>query len=847
MEKFRKKIFLIIICFLIITCKNVSALSIDIINNYKLLSTNENITKYINGYRFAGKDAGYNETVQCGISLYITYCYDDNGTELCHYKKYNNSDALGDSGNYKEGIVYSSKMKNKLSAAEATCDSEPQEDMGWRFASNAGILDTSFSCLDRLYITTCNGNICEFTKISKTSGKLVNKSGTVNRNYLSDGTGIKSTCISNDEDPIKETTTKSTTTTPKDTTTTTKKTTTTTTKAVKKINCSNKPIKNLKGTETFPICYKKIYSDEDIKKMLKDKKIVGCGKNYEYDETATRASGDADCDSETCIKNFTITCSRKNKKSTISLSSTPGMADSTGYGTVSIKASSSDGKINGYYLSELYKTPTETSNWTPISMEEFSIRITPGIKYLWVKDSNGVISDVITVSVVDTMNTNNTVKNLSLKDANNNNVSYSSSNVSFENENTNEYVRLSNKMNNTLADGFNPFVAEYKLEVESPTITVFATLTSNDASFVPGYEPRTVNLSYGVNTILIKIKDKEGKERTYTILVTRKDDRNSDNTLNDIKVSSGNINFNSNVTDYKIEINHNTSSVNVEAKLNSDTSSFVPGYEPGNVNITGDVTVKLIKVKSQTGSTRTYVLTFIKKGTDVIENESTQLSDLIIPGVRIPFESNVANYNITVGYESELIDIYTPLKNKDSIVELKLKRLSDEDYLIIDNLNVNLDVGENFLEINVKDSNNNVSTYRVTIIRKEFGLDIEKDTSLKELKVLGYDISFKPDKKEYRVKIKTEKSLVITAIPNSTRAEVFIRGNDELTGFSTVRVKVVAENGDYDTYSIDIKKDAYNKEIEIASIIAGAVIILLSSSIIIIKKKRKNKKEYYEE
>ena len=76
---------------------------------------------------------------------------------------------------------------------------------------------------------------------------------------------------------------------------------------------------------------------------------------------------------------------------------------------------------------------------------------------------------------------------------------------------------------------------------------------------------------------------------------------------------------------------------------------------------------------------------------------------------------------------------------------------------------------------------------------------------------------------------------------------MFIRGNDELTGFSTVRVKVVAENGDFETYSIDIKKDAYNKKIEIASIIAGAVIILLSSCIIVIKKKHKSKKEYYEE
>ena len=72
--------------------------------------------------------------------------------------------------------------------------------------------------------------------------------------------------------------------------------------------------------------------------------------------------------------------------------------------------------------------------------------------------------------------------------------------------------------------GFNPFNMEYKLEVSSPTLSVYATLTSTDSSYVKGYEPRTVNLSYGVNTILIKIQNKEGKIRTYTILATRTDD-----------------------------------------------------------------------------------------------------------------------------------------------------------------------------------------------------------------------------------------------------------------------------------------------------------------------------------
>ena len=820
-------IILSLLCTFILT-NEVNALTFNQTYKYQQLATTSNLPgmDHINGYRFAGSGAGVNNDVPCGMALYITSCYEDNGVDYCYYSNYNISDSQGISygeNHRREGVVYRDKLKEKVEAADATCDEDTSTaEYGWRYASNAGIIDTTFACLDKLYITSCRNNICNFSKILTKDYQEIKKSGSVNRDYLSEGRGIEETCLTKDE--VEDNNTEE-----------------------EKINCSNEPIKNLKGTQTFSVCYNNKYSDEDIKNMLSENNMVGCGKRYVYDETATRAAGNAQCDSKTCVKNFTVSCVKKNAKSTISISSDPGIADSTGYGTVSIKSSSSDGTINGYFLSEYYQAPTATSNWTSTSTEDFSIRITPGVKYLWVKDNNGVISDVITISVVDTMNNNNTVKSLSLVDGENNNLSYYGSNISFSDNKTNEYVRLSNKLDNMVADGFNPFVSEYKLEVDTPTITVYATLTSNDANFVPGYEPRTVNLSYGMNTILIKIKDKEGKERTYTILVTRKDDRNSDNTLNDIKLSTGKINFNANVTDYKIEIPENTTSVNVEATLNSDLSTYIEGYEPGTVTIAGNSTTKLIKVKSQTGSTRTYILMFVKKGTDIIEKESLQLSGISIPGVKIPFESNVSNYSLTVGYETDIIDIYTPLKDKNSTVELRLKRFSDSDYLTISNLGANLEVGENFLEIIVKDKDKNTSTYRFTIIRKEFGLDIEKDTTLKELKVLGHNINFNPNKKDYTVKIKTEKTLIITAIPNSNRAEVFIRGNDELTGFSTVRVKVVAENGDFETYSIDIKKDAYNKKIEIASIIAGAVIILLSSCIIVIKKKHKIKKEYYEE
>ena len=115
-------------------------------------------------------------------------------------------------------------------------------------------------------------------------------------------------------------------------------------------------------------------------------------------------------------------------------------------------------------------------------------------------------------AVVHDADITNTLQTLSVKDANDVAVTLNS----IEGENAyldvmpSDYSLLSNRLKNdkTLA-GFDSLSMGYKIEVNSDKISVFATLTSSDASYVEGYEPRTVNLDYGENKILIKIKNKE--------------------------------------------------------------------------------------------------------------------------------------------------------------------------------------------------------------------------------------------------------------------------------------------------------------------------------------------------
>ncbi len=767
----------------------------------------------VGGWRYLQEDAEVSkpeglQDLECGNEFWIDYCNKESDGEYCYGTR---------EGELRK--IRRDRIANTFEGANRTCSNATatEEDEGWKYVTING---SDYSCGEAIYVTTCDDDACNYTKILKFDETEKNVNGTIDIDSFK-----------NSSDDAK--------------------------KACKKLEiednqkkCSNKIITKMRKKGSYPLCYDEDTSISEIKDRLEEYYSCDTEAGYYFDETAIKAQGKKDCKNGICTQTYSVSCT-KGSKAKPTLSVTSGVVNSSGKGTISVKATANEGKIDSYFVSDTYLVPTDRSSWIKINGNTFTIESSPGIMYIWVRDSKGNISDAVSGAVFDTVNVSTTVKKLELYDSNGNpqtpsrTVAYNSDKV-----NSSKYVMLSNdleKDSEVLADGFNPFDMEYKLEVSGPTVSVYATLTSTDSKYVDGYGPRTVNLNYGVNTVLLKIQNKEGKIRTYTILVTRVDDRTSDNTLSKLSTSVGKVDFNSNITDYKIEIPSNTTSVNVDSEIASDKASYVNGYEPGKVEIKGDTTVKLIKVISQTGSTRTYVLTFIKEGKDIIEEKSLQLSDLSIPGVYLPFESDVANYSLSVDYQTDSIDLNSILADDSSKIIVSYKKKSDSEYKVGSSVGLGLDVGENFIEIKIINSKNQESYYRLTIIRKEFGLDISDDTTLKDLKVLNHKIKFSPNKKDYTVRIKQEKSLVITAVPNSNRAEVFIRGNEELTGFSTVRIKVVAENGKYETYSIDIKKDPFNKTIEIASIIVGAVIILMSSCIIVIKKHSKARKEYFEE
>lgn len=589
---------------------------------------------------------------------------------------------------------------------------------------------------------------------------------------------------------------------------------------------SSERVTDLKGVKNIKLCKK------DDTEENRDK-IVSCATDYEasYNLVNDKCTSTS---SDNCYREYKYNCSYM-KRPSVSVSA--GTLGANGTGTITIYGKDNGNVgLKGYFISS-GDAPTQNSDWVKFSDTSYKAyeNKTAGSYFVWVLNNKNRVSYPIMGKVYDA-DMSTTLETFKATDASGNNLSMKGlddNSVAYTGVVDSKYALLSSKLlESAEIAGFESLTTAYEINVVSNKVALYATLTSNDANYVSGYEPRTIDLDYGRNVALIKIVNNKGKERTYTFIINRIDDRDGSNLLSSLTISKGKLNFDSYVSSYDVSIPKNTKKVSINGTLVSDKAAFIQGYEPREITITEDVQSAVLKVRSESGSIRSYVVTFTRNGSDDhSEDNSTYLSSLSVPGTQLGFNKEVYDYTISVPYDTETIPIYAFGESSKAVVNVSN--------------NSGLKVGNNLVEIEVKNGNK-TRIYSIHVIRKESGLDISNSNKLAMLSVKNYNINFNPDVLDYVVKIKREKSLLITASPESNRADVYMVGNNDLTGFSTIRVKVIAENGLTNIYSIDIQKDPYNKTIELIAAVAGGLIFVGTAIILIIKKRRKKMKEYLE-
>ena len=205
---------------------------------------------------------------------------------------------------------------------------------------------------------------------------------------------------------------------------------------------------------------------------------------------------------------------------------------------------------------------TKNNSWSEGSIENNKLDIYSE-NYL---NNNFEIGTMVITAKDNISNTNEkmTLKDITFQNDKSNNAEENSFKVSDaitdiripSNVNTLSSLTISGISFNFSEDNTN-----YQLETTETSVTISATAKDSKAT-VTG-DIGTKNLNYGGNNFSIKVTSESGDVKTYTINITRPDNRSKENYLTSFAFSNYNIDFTKDKTDYNITLENKISKLGI--------------------------------------------------------------------------------------------------------------------------------------------------------------------------------------------------------------------------------------------------------------------------------------------
>lgn len=385
------------------------------------------------------------------------------------------------------------------------------------------------------------------------------------------------------------------------------------------------------------------------------------------------------------------------------------------------------------------------------------------------------------------------ISNIISLDKNNDEHSVSNVNKTIRVTDSNNY--LSNIILSEGTIDFDKSKTTYDVKnINSSTIDITATLESSYAKLSGDVGKK--NLNFGLNTFKITVTSEAGVNRIYTLNIYRNDNRDKTNTLSSLEIENYKIlpDFNKNTVNYTLTVKKDVTSVKINATLDSDKSSFNKGYGPRTVNLTYGVNTILIKVTSESKSTKTYT---IKVTREDDRSSNNYLKSLNVSSGDFEFNKKTQNYSFTVQNEVTSIKVFAVAEDEKSKVS------GAQTY--------NLKEGLNKINIVVTAENKQTRTYTLQVTRIVKNINKEVNNKLKSLEISNYQINFDPETTIYNLTIENESSLDIIPNVQDSTSSVVVNGNENLKDGSVIKLIVTAVDGSTKEYIINISK---NEEIK---------------------------------
>ena len=400
--------------------------------------------------------------------------------------------------------------------------------------------------------------------------------------------------------------------------------------------------------------------------------------------------------------------------------------------------------------------------------------------------------------------------------------------VSVTVKKTSSNNNLSNiKINGNSIASFDPLVTTYNVETEESSAYIEAVKEDSKAS-VAGVGLKALN--YGNNKIVITVTAEDGSTKKYTVNLTRRDTRDSNNTLLSLTIDKGTLNYDKTKTTYDVQVEGDVEYVTINAVAES-AKAQITGIGLTKLKY-GDNKIE-IKVTAETGSVKTYIVNVNRKDTREANNN---LVNLMVDKGTILFDKNTLSYSLDVNY------------NVDKVV---ISATTESDKATVSGIGEQtLKVGSNKFEVKVKAENESVKTYIITITRLEESDEPVVESLISSLSIVGVDFAFDPEVTEYNIPINDQKVLTFE-YTLAEEAVVTIDGNDDLENGSkvTLRVDKGEESAEYIFNIIKVdkqkKKSAINLKGNWLWIVLGilAVLLIVGAIAKTIEKKKKEPKE----
>ena len=293
-------------------------------------------------------------------------------------------------------------------------------------------------------------------------------------------------------------------------------------------------------------------------------------------------------------------------------------------------------------------------------------------------------------------------------------------------------------------------------------------------------------LEIGRNEIRVVVRSKDGKKRTYTIIVYRKEE--SDGRISEIGIENGELSpvFNKNKYSYKLRIESDEKIIKINRVKTVE--------KEGTYKIEGDLTkvetgnvIKIIGESADKKDKKEYVIE--------VEREKSRNANLK--------EIKVSEGSLSPEFNKEIKE-YT-LKIGENVERVKIEGIKESEKASVQGNGVY--EGKNqIVNIVVVSENGEVNVYRVKIEKEK-----NRNNYLKSLKVKGKEISpeFNKEINEYEVVVSEEEDIVIVeAEKENNLSEVIYNKEVKIKEEETKeKIEVISESGDIRIYTLTIKKE----------------------------------------